>query len=187
MAAVADFKEEYQPQSWERLKARIRTRLSVWIGLAAFVGWIISRILPKKRGIYVSGSIQQANHRSGDIKPAGKSKQRQDQGGLLSLVLELLGAVAISLVQRYFKSWRSTLIVKLHHPPEPKLSSTDLPKPSDRHSLPDHGSETSPEMAGWKSLTRKISWRYSKTPPVNGSRINVPNSAQLWPTSRFSR
>jgi hypothetical protein len=100
MSSVAVFPEEYQPQSWERLKARIRTRLSVWIGLAAFVGWIISRILPKKRGIYVSGSIQQANHRSGDIKPAGKSKQRQDQGGLLSLVLELLGAVAISLVQR---------------------------------------------------------------------------------------
>jgi membrane protein len=148
MSSVAVFPEEYQLQSWERLKARIRTRLSVWIGLAAFVGWIISRILPKKRGIYVSGSIQQANHRSGDIKPAGKSKQRQDQGGMLSLVLELLGAVAISLVQRYFKSWRSTLIVKLHHPPEPKLSSTDLPKPSDRHSLPDHGSETSPEMAG---------------------------------------
>jgi membrane protein len=150
MASVAVFQEEYQPQSWERLKARIRTRLSVWIGLAAFVGWIISRILPKKRGTYVSGSIQEANHRPGDIKPAGKSKHRQDQGGLLSLVLELLGAVAISLVQRYFKSWRSTLIVKLHHPSEPELSSADLPRkatPKDSHSLPDHESETSPEKA----------------------------------------
>jgi hypothetical protein len=55
MASVADFQEEYQPQSWESLKARIRTRISVWIGLAAFVGWLISRILPKKRRTYVSG------------------------------------------------------------------------------------------------------------------------------------
>jgi hypothetical protein len=43
------------------------------------------------------------------------------------LVLELLGAVAIRLVQRYFKSWRSTLMVKLHNPPEPQLYSTVYP------------------------------------------------------------
>ena len=80
-------------------------------------------------------------------KPTLKSEQRKDQGGLLSLVLELLGAVAISLVQRYFKSWRSTLIVKLHNPPEPLLSSTGLPKaaPKDGKSLPDQQSEISPE------------------------------------------
>jgi hypothetical protein len=56
MASVADFKEEYQPQSWERLKASIRTRISVWIGLAAFVGWVLSRIARKKRRTYVPGS-----------------------------------------------------------------------------------------------------------------------------------
>jgi membrane protein len=151
MASVADFQEEDQPQSWQRFKERIRTRISVFIGLAAFVGWVISRIFPKKRRTYVSGTIQEANNRSGDLKPAGKSKQGKDQGGLLSLVLELLGAVAIRLVQRYFKSWRSTLIVKLHDPPEPKVSSADLPgkaTPNDCHSLPDHRSETSPEKAG---------------------------------------
>jgi hypothetical protein len=70
----------------------IRTRVSVWIGLAVFVGWMLLRILPKKQRTYVTGGIREANHR---------------------LVLELLGAVAIRLVQRYFKSWRSTLIVKL--------------------------------------------------------------------------
>ena len=49
---------------------------------------------------------------------AAKSKQPKSRGGLLSLVLELLGAVAIRLVQRYLKSWSSTLIVKLNNPPK---------------------------------------------------------------------
>jgi hypothetical protein len=150
MAGAADFKEEYQPQSWERLKASIRTRLSVWIGLAAFVGWVLSRILPKEQRTYVPGRIPEANHRSEEIKSSAKSKQLKDQGGLLSLVLKLLGAVAIRLVQRYFKSWRSTLIVKLHNPPEPKLSPTDLPTtalPKGGKGLPDRRSEKSPEKA----------------------------------------
>jgi hypothetical protein len=159
MANVTDFKEEYQPQSWERLKASIRTRISVWIGLAAFVGWLLSRIPPKKRRTYVRGGIQEDNHRSGEIKPVGKSKQRKDQGGLLSLVLELFGAVAIRLVQRYFKSWRSTLIVKLHNPPEPQLSSAGFRRkaaPKDRNSLPDHRSEYHRKRLSRKSPTRKV-------------------------------
>jgi hypothetical protein len=127
MAGLADFKEEYQSQSWERLKASIRTRISVWIWLAAFVGWMLSRILPKKQRTYVPGRIREANHRSEEIRPARKPEQLKDQGGLLSLALELLGAVAIRLMQRYFKSWRSTLMVKLHNPPEPQLYSTVYP------------------------------------------------------------
>ena len=127
MASVADFKEEYHPQSWKRLKASIRTRISVCIGLAAFVGWMLSRILPKKQQTYVPGRIRKANHPSEEIRPVRKPEQLKDQGGLLSLVLELLGAVAIRLVQRYFKSWRSTLMVKLHNPPEPQLYSTVYP------------------------------------------------------------
>jgi hypothetical protein len=51
-------------------------------------------------------------------------------------------------VQRYFKSWRSALIVKLHNPPEHKLLPTDLSTkalPKGGKSLPDHRSEVSPE------------------------------------------
>jgi len=87
---------------------------------------------------------------SEEIRSARKSEQRKDQGGLLALVLELLGAVAIRLVQRYFKSWRSTLMAKLHNPPEPQLSSTVLPTkavPKGGKILPDHRNETSPEKA----------------------------------------
>jgi membrane protein len=150
MASLADFREEPQPESWERLQASNRTRISVWIGLAAIVGWVLSGILPKKRQTYVPKSIQHANYHSREIKPADKSTQRENQGGLLSLGLELLGAVAIRLVQRYFKSWRSTLIVKLHNPPEPKLPSPGLPSKAaskDCPSLPDHRSEISSDKA----------------------------------------
>jgi membrane protein len=148
MASVADFKEEHPPESWERLQASNRTRMSIWIGLAAFVGWVLSRIPPRKRRTNVPESIQGANYHSKKIKPADQSRQRENHGGLLSLGLELLGAVAIRLVQRYFKSWRSTLIAKLHNPPEPNLTSASLPKKavsSEGHHPLDHPSEISPE------------------------------------------
>jgi hypothetical protein len=89
MSSVADVKE-YQPQSGKRLKASLHTRTSVWLGLAAFVGWALSRIPSRKRRTYVPGGIQEAALHPAEIK----SKQRKEQGGLLSLVLELLGAVA---------------------------------------------------------------------------------------------
>jgi hypothetical protein len=103
MAGVGDYKEEYQPQSWERLKASIRARISVWIGLAAFIGWMLSRNFPKKQRTYAPSRIREADHRSEEIRLVRKSEQPKDQGGLLSLALELLGATAIRLVQRYFK------------------------------------------------------------------------------------
>jgi hypothetical protein len=110
---------------------------------------MLSHILPKKQRTYVTGRIREANHGSEEIRPGRKPEQLKHRGGLLSLVLELLGAVAIRLVQRYVKSWRSTLMVKLHNPPEPRLSSTGLPKavPKGGKNLPDHPSEISPEKA----------------------------------------
>jgi hypothetical protein len=122
----------------------------LWIGLAAFVGWALSRIPSRKRRTYVPGGIQEADLHPGESKSSAKSKQRKEKGGLLSLVLELLGAVAISLVQRYFKSWRSTLIVRHRNPPEPELSFADLSRkvmPKNGNRLPDHRIETSPEKA----------------------------------------
>jgi membrane protein len=151
MASVADFKQEaYQPQSWDRLMTWIRTRISVCLGLAALVGFVLSRLSPKKRRTYGSKSFQEAKHGSGEIKPASSSRQRKDPGGLLSLVLELLGAVAIRLVQRSFASWRSEVILKLHNPSEPGSTSPNLPTKAavkEGNHMPDHRSETSAERA----------------------------------------
>jgi membrane protein len=128
MANIAHFKEEDQPPSWDRLKASIRTRLSVYIGLAAIVGWAFSRITPKRPRAAAHGSDRDANHRSGEITLTSRSKQPKSGGGLLSLALELLGAVAIRLLQRNLKSWSSTLIVRIKNPPELQLSSAVFPR-----------------------------------------------------------
>jgi membrane protein len=135
--------EEYHPESAERLKASVRARLSVWLGLAAFVGWVLSRMTGRKRSS-VPVIIRKANPPSEKISPAGKSKPEKAQGGLLSLVLELLGAVAIRLGQRYFKAWRSELLAKIENPPDLTISSAGLPAkatPNDLKNLPDHRSE----------------------------------------------
>jgi membrane protein len=135
--------EEYHLKSEERLKASIRTRLSLWLGVAAFVGWVLARLTGQKRR-NVPASIKEANHSSEKIRPAGKSKPEKAQGGLLSLVLELLGAVAIRLGQRYFKAWRSELVARIENPPDVTLSSAGLPARAAStlsNSLPDHRSE----------------------------------------------
>jgi membrane protein len=141
--------EEYHLKSEERLKASIRSRLSWWLGVAAFVGWVLSRIAGQKpRNVPVS--IKKAEPPSEKIRPAGKIKPEKAQGGLLSLVLELLGAVAIRLGQRYFKAWRSELLARIENPPDLTLSSAGLPAkatPNPSDSSPDHRSEIPLERA----------------------------------------
>jgi membrane protein len=120
MTNVTDSKEEYQPQDWRCIKGSIPTRTSIWIGLAAIVACLLSYVAPKKQRSYSPGSDHDENHRSEKITPA--YRQRKSGGGLLSLAFELLGAVAIRLMQRYFKTWSSTLIVALKDA-EPRTSA----------------------------------------------------------------
>jgi hypothetical protein len=102
MEGVADFKEEYQPQSLERLKASIRTRISIWVRASGIWGVGALTYFVQKANLRAR-EYSGADHHSGEIKLAGKSKQLKDSGGVLSLVLELLGAIAIRLLQRYLK------------------------------------------------------------------------------------
>jgi membrane protein len=74
------------------------------------------------------------------------SNQPKGGGGLLSLALELVVAVAISLVQRSFKAWSSSLLATLKNPERHSswgLSSKTAPK--DFTDLSDHLSAVSPE------------------------------------------
>ena len=121
MSNIVDSKKEHLPQGWDvrpYLKASLGTRTSVWIGLAAIVGWLLSHVPAKRRRTFVRGSDQGEKHHSGQITLSAKTKHPKDRGRLLSLAIELLGAVAIRLVQRYLKSWSSTLIATLKNPPE---------------------------------------------------------------------
>ncbi len=144
MTNVTDSNEEYQPQDWRYKKASIRTRTSVWIGLPAIVGWLFSDLFSKKRRTYAHESVHDVNQHSEKIRLASRQKQPESGGGLFSLALELLGAVAIRLMQRYFKTWSSTLILALKDA-EPRASE-DLPgknSPKDFHHR--SGFELSPE------------------------------------------
>jgi membrane protein len=141
-------KEQLQGRDvWPYLKASLRSRTSVWIGVAAIVGWLLSRVPANKRRTYGGGSDQGEKHHSREITPAAKTKHPKGRGGLLSLVIELLGAVAISFVQRCVKSWSSTLLVTLKNSPQSRSSSGDVPSktaPKD-FDLHDQQSEIPPE------------------------------------------
>jgi membrane protein len=156
MATIAESKEEHHPVGWDRLKASIRTRTSLWIGLAAVVGWVLARLPPNRQRIYAHGSDQDTNHHAGQIALACQAKQPKSGGGLLSLTLELLGAVAVRLMQRHLKAWSSTLIVALKNPqarPSAALSSRTASK--DFNSLSDHQSKISPEKVESKKPYQK--------------------------------
>ena len=145
MATIADLKEADQPAGWDRLKASILTRTPLWIGLAAIVGWLLSRVPPKRQRIHARGSDQDTNRHSGKIMLTSKSKQPESGRGLLSLTLELLGAVAIRLMQRHLKAWSSTLIADLKKT-EARSSVALLggTAPKDFNNLSDHQSKISP-------------------------------------------
>jgi membrane protein len=132
--------EEYHPESAERLKAAVRARLSVWLGVAAFVGWVLSRMTGRKRD-KVPVPTKEVYYPSKKIRVTGKSKPEKEHGGILSLVLELLGAVAIKLGQRYFKTWRSELLARMDNSPSLTLSPSPLQagtKSNALGSLPDN-------------------------------------------------
>jgi membrane protein len=146
MASTVDFKEEQLLLVWERLKASIRTRTSVWIGLAAFVGWVLSHFLP---GGKTHAQPIEPRDQSKELTRSFKPRKEKDGGGPLSLILELLGAVAIRLLQGYLKSWSSTLMVTLKNSPESSRPSEILAaKTSLRNSgeLPDHRSDPSTQI-----------------------------------------
>jgi Virulence factor BrkB len=167
MSDIAALEEEHQPKYWERLKIAIRTRISILVGLVTIAGWLLSRVPSKRQRIDARVRDQDINPHS--LKIMAGSKQPKSGGGLLSLTLELLGAVAIRLVQRYFKAWRSALVVALQN--SEAMSSGAPPSrtaPKDFHNLPDPRSEISPEKME------------SKTPHQKGIVALFKNTASEW-------
>ena len=123
MTNIADSKEEPSLQVWENLKTSSGKHIAVGIGLMAIVTWLLSQVPLKRRRTNLRGKDQGKNHYAREIRPASKSRQPKSRGGLLSLAVELLGAVAIRLLRRYLKSWSSTLVARLKNPPDPGLHS----------------------------------------------------------------
>lgn len=139
------------------MKALVRARLSVWLGVAAFVGWVLSRMTGRKRE-KVPVRTKEVYYPSKKIRVTGKSKPEKEHGGILSLALELLGAVAIKLGQRYFKTWRSELLARMDNPPSLTLSPSPLQtgtKSNVLGTLPDHRGEP-PEVGTEKVYSKSI-------------------------------
>ncbi len=140
--------------SGEHLQLTGCTRTSVWVGLAAIVGWLLAQISTKKRKTYAVGNDQDRNRPSSEIKLVPKSERPKGGGGLWSLVLELLMAIALRLGQRYVKSWSSSVMVQLKTPTEPETSVTALPGKISPQNLnfSDHQSEISPTQPYQKGI-----------------------------------
>jgi membrane protein len=110
-----------------------------WTGCSAILGWLLAGLPARKKKIYTQSSSE---------KPLKGRERPKSGGGLWSLVLDLLAAIAIRLTQRYFKSWSSELLQSLESSSEPKLPSGEVrgqTVPKGGSGSLEHCFETSPE------------------------------------------
>ena len=127
------------------LQKSMRENIYAWMGSAAMVGWVLSRMPAKKQKLYVFSSEKSHQNRMGK---AVRDKNRKDQPKILSLGIELLAAVGLKLLKRNLKSWSSTLIRSLKNSPKSRSSSRGVPSktaPKDFSDLYDQQSEIPPE------------------------------------------
>ena len=130
------------------------------MSLAAIAGWLLAHAPSKRQRAYVRPSEKTVKYHTAEITLTSKTKHPKEWGGILSLATELLVAVAIRLVQRYVKSWRSVLMVGLENSAESRASSGSLSIKTARKAfgeLHDQRSETLPEkLEPDKSYQRSI-------------------------------
>ena len=72
----------------------MRENIYAWIGSAAMVGWVLSRMPTKKQKLYVFSSEKSHQNRLGK---AVRDENRKDQPEIVSLGIELLAAVGLNL------------------------------------------------------------------------------------------
>jgi membrane protein len=130
------------------------------MSLAAIAGWLLAHAPSKRQHAYVRASEKDERYHTGEITLTSKTKHPKEWGGMLSLATELLAAVAIRLVQRYVKSWRSELMEGLENSGESPASSGSLSMktaPEAFDELHDRQSETPPEkLESDKSYQKSI-------------------------------
>src|SRR6478672_298647 len=113
----------------------VRPGNSLWIGVGV-IGWLLTRLLRKRRRTYVTSIEKAEGHPSQRINSLPATKHPKSGRGILSLAIELLGAVAISLAQRYARSWRSALMVQIKDSPYRSEFSTSATE-TDPNALPE--------------------------------------------------
>jgi hypothetical protein len=84
---------------------------SIWLALGIVGGWLISRF-SRRRQSSLSVISEKADNQLKPIR-TDRVKVPERGPGILSLGFELLGAVALSLAQRYAKSWSAGLVAQI--------------------------------------------------------------------------
>src|ERR1700733_10051215 len=87
------------------LRKSIGENIYAWMGSAAILGWVLSRIPAKKEKVYIHPHEKSHHRREQRIR---KRNQRPTSKILFSAV-ELVLAVSLKLLERYLKSWSRAL------------------------------------------------------------------------------
>src|SRR5689334_11070072 len=111
--ASRDLRVAFDPRRWASYLAKLlRKYLYAWMSFAAMVGWVLSRIPPKKQKVYVHPSG--TGDRARGLKTLFRAGENNGQAKpeILSLAMDLVTAVGVSLLQRKAKSWPPMLFAK---------------------------------------------------------------------------
>jgi hypothetical protein len=174
-----------------RLKRSLRNHASVWISLAAILGWVLSRIPAKRHKVYVLPSNEDQKHRGRKTSLSVQKGQRKGRPTILSMGLELMVAVGLKILERYGRSWSSELFSNRKRSAEKAAVSgrgLDKIKPRLRYvvTCTKQYANRYPLSRNKVSLTKKAFLDFFRTTRRSGSKTNAPSSAQHSPILRSS-
>jgi membrane protein len=124
----------------------------------AIVGWLLSRFAKDRRATHLGLGEKAQRYPSPQISSFSKTKHAKSGRGIFSLALELFVAVAISLGQRYAKSWSSALMAQIKKGPDgPEFSSSSTKTKASTFPELNDRSKTAPEkLAVEKSYPKGV-------------------------------
>jgi membrane protein len=144
--------------------------LTLWMSLAAVLGWVLQSLLLQRRSVYQPGG--QKGYRS---EKAGSFRQGNKKGPtILSIGIELFLAVGANVLKRYVKSWsseiiagRKVLVSSLE--PSPEIDPT-IEALSDKAERKEHPTQGTSKQAVWFLLkTTATQWINDKCPQLGAA------------------
>jgi membrane protein len=150
--------------------------LTLWMSLAAVLGWVLQSLLLKRRPAYQPGGQKEMGYRS---EKAGSFRQVNKKGPtILSIGIELFLAVGANVLKRYVKAWSSEIIAgrkglaseeasSLEPSPEIDPTMEALSDKAERKEHPAQG--TSKEVVWFLLKTTATQWMNDKCPQLGAA------------------
>jgi membrane protein len=137
---------------------------SLWLTLGIVGAWLISHFSRRRQTAFIGVNEKTAKSHPRPIR-SDRVKVSEGGPGILSLGFELLGAVAIRLVQRYAKSWSAGLMARIENSPDappaqPSLTDTGTRTLGRSPSQPENASE---KLWEEKSYSKGVIALFKKT------------------------